>query len=99
MIAHNPLHGSGRAALPHPALALGDYAATARDARAVPLGTERSTARFGSGARRNTDCAPVPPLAAICPGRGWVRACVAEVRLSPRSASLAVSCVSFAATP
>src|SRR5207247_10941036 len=26
MIAHNPLHGSGRAALPHPALALGDDA-------------------------------------------------------------------------
>src|SRR6266849_7802873 len=26
MIAHDPLHGSGRAALPHPALALGDGA-------------------------------------------------------------------------
>ncbi len=26
MIAHNPLHGSGRAALPHPARALGDDA-------------------------------------------------------------------------
>src|SRR3981081_127868 len=26
IIAHNPLHGSGRAALPHPALALGDDA-------------------------------------------------------------------------
>jgi hypothetical protein len=26
MIAHNPLHGSGQAALPHPALALGDDA-------------------------------------------------------------------------
>ncbi len=26
MIAHNPLHGSGRAALPHPALALGNDA-------------------------------------------------------------------------
>src|SRR5262249_31373837 len=26
MIAHDPLHGSGRAALPHPALALGDDA-------------------------------------------------------------------------
>jgi hypothetical protein len=25
MIAHNPLHGSGQAALPHPALALGEY--------------------------------------------------------------------------
>ena len=26
MIAHNPLHGSGRAVFPHPALALGDDA-------------------------------------------------------------------------
>ena len=26
MIAHNPLHGSGQAALPHPAFALGDDA-------------------------------------------------------------------------
>ena len=26
MIAHNPLHGSGRAGFPHPALALGDDA-------------------------------------------------------------------------
>jgi hypothetical protein len=26
MITHNPLHGSGRAALPHPALALGNDA-------------------------------------------------------------------------
>src|SRR5713101_2395802 len=30
MIAHDPLHGSGRAALPHPALALGDDAHTAQ---------------------------------------------------------------------
>jgi hypothetical protein len=29
MIAHNPLHGSGRAALPHPALALGKNARAA----------------------------------------------------------------------
>jgi len=28
MIAHNPLHGSGRAVFPHPALALGDDALT-----------------------------------------------------------------------
>jgi len=26
MIAHNPLHGSGQAVFPHPALALGDDA-------------------------------------------------------------------------
>jgi hypothetical protein len=26
MITHNPLHGSGRAGFPHPALALGDDA-------------------------------------------------------------------------
>ena len=30
MIAHNPLHGSGQAALPHPALALGDDAHAAQ---------------------------------------------------------------------
>ena len=30
MIAHNPLHGSGRADLPHPALALGDDAHAAQ---------------------------------------------------------------------
>ena len=30
MIAHNPLHGSGLAALPHPALALGDNAYAAQ---------------------------------------------------------------------
>jgi hypothetical protein len=30
MIAHNPLHGSGRAALPHPALALGNDAHAAQ---------------------------------------------------------------------
>src|SRR6266851_7118843 len=33
MIAHNPLHGSGRAALPHPALALGDDAHAAQGIR------------------------------------------------------------------
>ena len=134
MIAHNPLHGSGQAVLPHPALALGDNAhaaqgigmtdrrqwqptvdetphaipkdaavlaapATARDARAGRLGTERSTAPVGSWALRNIGCAHAPPLATTCPVRGWVRACVAEVRLSPRSASLATFCGSFAATP
>jgi hypothetical protein len=30
MVAHNPLHGSGRAGLPHPALALGDDAQAAQ---------------------------------------------------------------------
>src|SRR5713101_1812140 len=30
MLAHNPLHGSGRAEFPHPALALGDDAHTAQ---------------------------------------------------------------------
>src|SRR5438309_12128483 len=30
MIAHNPLHGSGQAALPHPALALGENAHAAQ---------------------------------------------------------------------
>jgi len=30
MIAHNPLHGSGQAGFPHPALALGDNAHAAQ---------------------------------------------------------------------
>ena len=30
MVAHNPLHGSGRAVFPHPALASGDNAEAAR---------------------------------------------------------------------
>jgi len=30
MVAHDPLHGSGRAELPHPALALGDDAQAAQ---------------------------------------------------------------------
>ena len=37
MIAHNPLHGSGQAGLPHPALALGNDAhAAQRIRREVP---------------------------------------------------------------
>src|SRR5882762_704577 len=134
MIAHNPLHGSGQAGFPHPALALGEdahasqgigmtdsrhrqpasdeaphaipqlrglcgCAATARDARAALLGIERSTARCGSGALRNIGCALAPPLATTCLLRGWVHACVAEVRLSPRSASFATFCGLFAAAP
>src|SRR5258708_3342292 len=117
MIAHNPLHGSGQAGFPHPALALGDDAHAAQGigmtdgrrrqpasdeaphARALPLGTEKSKAHFGSGALRSTGCVHAPPLAAICPVRGWVRASAAEVRLSPRSTSSAIFCGSFAATP
>src|ERR1700676_2314271 len=38
MITHNPLHGSGRAALPHPALALGD---DARAAQGIGLTDDR----------------------------------------------------------
>ena len=76
-----------------------DCAATTRGARAVLLGTEKSTARFGSEAHRNSGCVHAPPLAATCRLRGRVHAGVAEVRLSPRSASSATFCESFAATP
>jgi len=75
-----------------------------RDSARVPepaptVETEKSTARFGSGARRNTECAHVPPLAAIAlVGDGFVHASL-KFGFHPRSASSAVSCVSFAATP
>ena len=35
MIAHNPLHGSGQAAFPHPALTLGDNAHAAERIRMI----------------------------------------------------------------
>ena len=38
MIAHNPLHGSGRADFPHPALALGDDAHAAQGIGMTDLG-------------------------------------------------------------
>src|ERR1700756_3629445 len=38
MIAHNPLHGSGRADFPHPALALGDDAEAAQGIGMTDLG-------------------------------------------------------------
>src|SRR5689334_20071189 len=38
MIAHNPLHGSGRADFPHPALALGDDAHAAQGLGMTDLG-------------------------------------------------------------
>src|SRR5262249_40632767 len=38
MIAHNPLHGSGRADVPHPALALGDDAHAAQGIGMTDLG-------------------------------------------------------------
>jgi hypothetical protein len=47
-------------------------AATARDARAVLLGIEKPTARYGSEAHRNTGCVHGPPLATTCLLRGWV---------------------------
>src|SRR5580658_3541302 len=42
MIAHNPLHGSGQAALPHPALALGE---DVHAAQGVGMGSPGSRAR------------------------------------------------------
>ena len=134
MIAHNPLHGSGQAALPHPALALGKDAhatqgigmtdgrqrqpATDETPHAVPkdaaiLATPRQRAIPEASylepkdkqrvliheARRSSGRVHAPLLATTCPIPGWVRACAAEAQLSPRSASPATFCVSFAATP
>src|SRR6266481_4829606 len=134
MITHDPLHGSGQADFPHPALALGDNAHASQGIRmtdgrqrqpasdeaphTVPedasvLTTPRQRtmpepshseskkepAPGCSWAPHNTGGVHAPPLATTCPGRGWVHACAAAARLSPRSASLAVFCESFAATP
>src|SRR5207248_10775136 len=79
--------------------ALPIYAATASDARAVPLGIEREPAPGCSWALRNTGGVHAPPLAAICLVWEWVRASVVEARLSPRSTSSATFCGSFAAAP
>ena len=52
MVAHNPFHGSGRAGLPHPALASGDNAEAAQgDLQRVKLSfttTCRRDRRFSS---------------------------------------------------
>ena len=130
MIAHNPLHGSGQADFPHPALALGNDAHAAQgigmtdnrqrqsasdeaphtipeDAtvlaaprqRAVPeppdLEPKNPQRVLVPRHTVNIGCAHAPPLATTCPVRGWVRACVAEARLSHRSTSSATFCESF----
>ena len=41
MVAHNPLHGSGRAGLPHPALASGDNAKAAQGIRMIDARREQ----------------------------------------------------------
>ena len=134
MIEHNPLHGSGRADFPHPALALGNNAHAAQgigmtDRRhrqpaseetphAIPKDAALLTAPrqrampepshlepkyvqrvLVQGHTVVPDSAHAPPRATTCPVRGWVRACVAEVQLSPRSVSSATFCESFAAIP
>jgi len=38
MVAHNPLHGSGQAGLPHPALTSGDNAHAAQGIRMTSAG-------------------------------------------------------------
>jgi hypothetical protein len=48
----------------------------------------RKGASAGSWVLRSSGCVHLQPLAATCPVRGWVRAFVAEARLSLRSASL-----------
>ena len=61
MIAHNPLHGSGRAAFPHPALALGDDAHAPQgigmtDGRQRQPASDRGAA-CGPKGRDRSDCA------------------------------------------
>ena len=133
-IAHDPLHGSGRADFPHPALTLGDDAHAAQRIRMIECEQEatsgQSAAAFDPRGHGRSGCgvtkrgarasllgcrkrcsaalvhghaivADVPTqllIAATDPLPGWVRACVAEVRLLPRSASLATVCGSSAAT-
>jgi hypothetical protein len=46
MIAHNPLHGSGRADFPHPALALGNDAHAAQG-----IGMHRALSRRSQNGR------------------------------------------------
>src|SRR6202049_4771806 len=75
------------------------YAWTAYGARAALLGIETGAAPGWSWAPRNSACVHAPPLAATYLVRGWVRAGVAEAQRSPRSASTATFCVSFAAEP
>jgi hypothetical protein len=58
MIAHNPLHGSGRAALPHPALALGNDAHAAQGIRMAD-GRQRQPA--SDEARAGTGSSQVRP--------------------------------------
>src|SRR5882724_9998695 len=86
MFAHNALHGSGQAGFPHPALALGE---DAHAAQGVGM----------TDGRRRQPASDEAPHAATYPVQGWEHACFSEVRLSPRSASPATSCVSSAATP
>ena len=133
-IAHDPLHGSGRAGFPHPALALGNDAHAAQrigmtdrrqrqpasdeaphaipeDAAVLAAPRQRAMPKPADSEPKNCQRRLVhghsvvaevsthnrpQPLALL---RGWVRAFVAEVRLSPRSASSATFSVSSAAAP
>ena len=134
MITHNPLHGSGQADFPHPALALGDNAHAAQgigmtdgrqrqpasdeaphaipeDAtvlatprqRAIPepshLESKKSQRRVVHGHSVIPDVPThhrLQPLALFWDG--FVHA-PPKFRLSPRSASPAAFCGSFAAAP
>jgi len=48
MIAHNPLHGSGQAGLPHPALTLGNNAHAAQGIRMTCASCRARSAWYGS---------------------------------------------------
>ena len=62
MIAHNPLHGSGRAGFPHPALALGDDAHAAQ-------GIGMTDSRRGQPASHETPHAIPKDVAVLAPPR------------------------------
>src|SRR5207249_214912 len=65
MIAHNPLHGSGQAGFPHPALALGDNAHAAQGIgmpeRTRPLGPHAAPHHLlAASAYRLSSLSPAP---------------------------------------
>jgi hypothetical protein len=134
MIAHNPLHGSGRVDFSHPALALGKNAhaaqgigmtdgrqrqpASAEAPHTIPQHAAVLTLPGQRALPEPADSEPknrqrwliqvhsvIPQvstqhrLVPFALFQEWVHAYDAQVRLSPRPASLATFCVSFAARP
>jgi len=69
MIAHNPLHGSGQAELPHPALALGNDAHTAQGmtSQILPVCPTSQVRSSSACVLRLPDASP----SHCCSGRTW----------------------------